>query len=105
MTQNNPNAFVPLAESTHNTYIMGASVLTPSIPLHANGILVQALTQNIRFTLTGTNPSASTGFQLKAGDPPLFIGLDRNITLKFFREASGAVLEYEYMGSEHERYV
>ncbi len=92
----NKDAFIPLSGSAHNSYIMGATVLTLSVPLNANGIMVQALTQNIRYTLTGTDPSISRGFQLKAGDPPRFLGICKGVTLKFFREASGAVLEYEY---------
>lgn len=90
--------FFPLSGQTHQTYIMGAVALTLSLPLHAEGILIQALTQNIRFTLEGTTPTASVGFQLKAGDPPLFIEIESGVILKFFREASGAILEYEYSG-------
>ena len=94
------DTFVPLvvedATQTHQSLIVGASAITLSLPLNAAGILLQAVTQNIRFTLDGTVPTATRGFQLKAGDPPLYIGLDTGITLKFIREAAGAVLEYEY---------
>ena len=88
--------FTPLSGETHHTYSMGAAALTLSLPLHAGRIMMQALTQNIRYTLDGTTPNATTGFQLKAGDPPREIEITSGMTLKFFREAAGAVLEYEY---------
>lgn len=90
--------FIPLNGETHHSTILGAVALTLSLPLHARGILIQAVSQNIRFTMDGTTPTASTGFQIVAGDPPVFIELTQNnrLVLKFIREASGAVLEYEY---------
>lgn len=87
---------IPLNGYTHQSYILGAGAVTLSVPLHAQSILMQALTQNIRYTLDGTTPTASTGFQLKAGDPPRLVVLSNRITLKFIRETSGAILEYEY---------
>ena len=54
--------FTPLSGETHHTYSMGAAALTLSLPLHAGRIMMQALTQNIRYTLDGTTPNATTGF-------------------------------------------
>lgn len=99
MTRETYEKFVPLSSADgggHKTYTPGASAATVYIPLQARGILMQALTQNIRFTLDGTNPTASSGFQLKAGDPPLYIELGDRISLKVVRETAGAVLEYEF---------
>ena len=91
--------FTPLKVLTGDTHIshsLGATALTLSIPLHAGSVMMQALTQNIRYTLDGTTPTASLGFQLKAGDAPILFKLTSKMTLKFFREVSGAVLEYGY---------
>jgi len=91
--------FIPLKVLTgdsHHSQTLGTSALTLSVPLAARGILMQALSQNIRYTLDGTTPTAAIGFQLKAGDPPIFVELSHKIVMKFFRETSGAVLEYEY---------
>lgn len=99
MTADRYDKFVPLNSADgggHQSYPVGAVAVTVHIPLHARGILMQALTQNIRYTLDGTAPTASTGFQLKASDPPRYMELDHRISLKVIREAAGAMLEYEF---------
>ena len=94
--------FKPLAGSSvagnepHIATTLGAGVHTMYVPPGANCVLIQATAQNIRFTLTGTTPTASVGFQLTAGDSPVLIGLEQNTTLQFFREASGAILQYSF---------
>lgn len=89
--------FIPYGENeTHHTYALATSAVSLSVPLNANGILVQALTQNARFTLDGTIPTASKGYQLKAGDPPLFIPLTAGLALKFIAETAGSIIEYDY---------
>lgn len=94
------NDFIPMQDGqSHQTYTLATTATTLSVPLNANGILIQALTQNVRFTLDGTTPTSSKGFQLKAGDPPLMIPLQRQIVLKFVAETAGAILEYEYSGA------
>jgi hypothetical protein len=70
--------------------------MTLSLPNSASGILVQALTQNARYTLDGFTPTATKGFQMKAGDSPLFIQITRGMVLKFVAETAGSILEYEY---------
>lgn len=105
MTQDKYDKFVPLPSTEtgggHKTYTPGAAASTVYIPNNVRGILIQALTQNVRYTLDGTNPTASSGFQLKAGDPPLYIELDHRISLKVIRESSGAVLEYEFCATDN----
>ncbi len=99
MTQDRYDKFVPLASGDgggHQSYIVGVAAVAVHIPLHARSILMQALAQNIRYTLDGTNPTTTTGYQLKAGDPPRLVELDGRINLKVIREAAGAVLEYEF---------
>ena len=93
-------SFTPLknevAAESHHSSTLGTGALTLSLPLSASGILMQALAQNIRYTLDGTTPAAASGFQLKAGDPPIYIQFTKGMVLTFFRETSGAILEYEY---------
>lgn len=99
MTQEKYDKFVPLAAADgggHQTYIVPAAATSIFIPQHARGILWQALTQNVRYTFDGTNPTAGRGFLLKAGDPPLYIELGHRITPKVIAETAGAVLEYEF---------
>ncbi len=74
-----------------------ASATTLAKPNHsATKILMQAFTQNVRFTLDGTTPTASVGFQLKAGDPPIIIPVSGRSVLRVIEEASTAVLNYQW---------
>lgn len=75
-----------------------STVQTLTTPGGAGRILVQALTQNIRFTMDGTAPTASLGFQLKAGDPMLMIPITPGMQLKFIQESATATLQYQYFG-------
>jgi hypothetical protein len=99
MTRDLLEKFVPLSSANgggHKTYTCGAGAATVYIPAQVRGVLVQALTQNIRFTLDGTNPTASKGFRLTAGNDPIYIELDPKISLKVVAETAGAILEYEF---------
>lgn len=93
--------FIPLnglQTSPHESYIVPTTATTLSIPLHAQKIMWQALTQNVRYTLDGTAPTSTKGFQLKAGDPPTILKLtqNNNLILKIVAESAGAVLQYIY---------
>lgn len=60
-------------------------------------VLVQALDQNIRFTLGGALPSATSGFRLTAGNDPIAIPLVHGRTqLRLVEEIAGATLEWQY---------
>jgi len=91
---NNPN-FKPLNGHGHQSIPLDATVFTYNVPKQANNVAVQAVTQNIRMTLDGTAPTATVGFQLKAGDPAVLVNLADTVTLRFQREADGAVLEIQ----------
>lgn len=65
-------------------------------PKTAMFLLVQAIDQNIRFTLDGTVPTASVGFQIVAGDPAIIIPLAKNTAPQFIEEAAGASFEYQW---------
>ena len=86
--------FSPIGVHVSAPNIASATTLTPASG--ATKILWQALTANVRYTLDGSAPTASTGFQIKAGDPPFIIQLSDNITIKVIQEAGGADLEYEW---------
>jgi len=89
--------FTPAQGQSHTEVTDLSSIRTVNTPKGVSYILVQALTQNIRYTLDGTNPTTSSGFRLTAGNDPLLIPLiaTRSV-LKFIEETSGAVLEYQY---------
>ena len=87
--------FKPLNGEAHQSIPLDATVFTYNAPKQANKVRVQALTQNIRYTLDGSAPTATIGFQLAAADPAQILYLSDTTTLRFFREASGAVLEIQ----------
>lgn len=90
---------VPSALGDHQSVILGSAVFSPSAPTAgANFLLVQAITQNIRYTLTtGADPTAATGFELVASAAPVLIPLGGRVVPRFFREAAGAVLQYQWL--------
>lgn len=55
-----------------------SSTQTYSLPAGANAFLVQAITQNVRLSLDGTDPTAAIGLQIKAGDAPRLLALGRS---------------------------
>lgn len=79
------------------TDLSSVVILTNDSDEGASGLLVQALTQNIRYTLSNTTPTASVGFQLKAGDPPVRIDLEEGMSIRFIEETSGAVLQRQWL--------
>lgn len=85
--------YFPIGSHTSNSSLSAAVSIT--VAANAVGILAQALTQNIRFTIDGTAPTASVGFQLKAGDPPTLIPVSPGKVIRVIEETSGAVLQYQ----------
>jgi hypothetical protein len=59
--------------------------------------MVQTHTQNAYYTLDGTTPSATVGFLLLATQNPIMIHIGAGVTPKFFRAASGALLQYQWI--------
>ena len=77
------------------TNIAAAVTLTP--PVGATRILIQAVTQNIRWTIDGTVPTANIGFQLSTTFGPVVLQLGSNAVLKVIQEAATADLEYQWL--------
>lgn len=88
-----------IVQQNHGVETLGATVFSPVVPAGgARGIIVQAITQNVRYTLSnGQAPTATIGFQLKAADPPVFIPLYGGVTPQFIREQAGAILQYQFI--------
>lgn len=86
--------FQPLPGTHHEEHPVD-TLFTANLPLNCSEVLVQAITQNIRYTLDGTNPTAASGYRLTAGNDPLLIPAT-GVTLKFISETVGAILQIEY---------
>lgn len=72
----------PLAESAGNQ--------------EATHLQMQALSQNIRYTIDGSQASATTGFQLAAGAITTVPVPNRGVSV--FEEAVGAIIQYQWLG-------
>lgn len=90
--------FIPVANGfTNNRVISSAQTLTPPANSGATKIMLQTITQSVRYTLDGTTPTAAIGFQLKAGDPPLVLPYYEGSTiLKVIQEAATAELKEQW---------
>lgn len=77
-----------------------SSAVTLTIPAGATGVYVQALTQNINFTMEGTTPTSTVGFTLVANDPVLAIPITTRTVLKFIEVAASATLKYQFYREE-----
>ncbi len=64
-------------------------------PEGANHIQMQALTQNIRYTIDTSQSSATHGFQLSAGSVTLIPCPLGGISV--FEESSGAIIQYQWV--------
>jgi len=80
----------------HNSGLDVSSVATLAIPAGADKLMLQAITQNCRYTLDGTAATTSVGFQLKAADPPRVVYVGSDAVIKVIEEAGTAVLQYQF---------
>lgn len=88
------DTFIPVGAHSDGLAINAAVALT--VPAGATKIRIQALTQNVRYTLDGTTPTASKGFQLKSGDPAIVLPIRGTTTLTVIEEAATADLQYQF---------
>ena len=96
----------PKVIDQHRSETLGTVIFSPVAPggYVPGGILVQAVTQDISYVLSnGQAPTAAIGFVLKAGNDPIYIPLGTNMTIRFLRIASGAILQYQWCGDPDEQ--
>lgn len=87
--------FQPIGTHTENAALSSAVTLTPSDG-RVNAIMMQPHTKDIRYTLDGTDPTASKGFLLTTLDEPRIIYYTPGVILKVIEIAASATLEYQY---------
>jgi hypothetical protein len=90
------SSFNPYGAHSDGLPISAAVVLTASAPADARSVLIQALDKNVRYTLDNTVPTATKGFQLKAGDPPVLIPICPQTVLTVIEEAATADLQFQW---------
>ena len=85
--------FEPVGAHTQNSSLSSAVTLTPAAG--ATALLIQAYTNNVRYTLDGTTPTASKGFLLEAGKN-LVIDVGDDMTIKIIEETASASVDYQW---------
>jgi len=84
-----------VGSNSHTQNSSLSSAVTLTTPAGANALLIQAFTQNIRYTVDGTTPTASKGFQLAAGSI-LLIDVGADMTIKVIEETASASIDYQW---------
>lgn len=89
---------IPAANQAHQTVTIGGAVYTLNIPQGVARVMVQALVQNVRYTLDGTAPTTVVGFQfIAAAEPRVLDVVGGRTVISFFEEVGGAILEIQYL--------
>ena len=94
--------FTPVGDHIAGTDISSATVIMPGamgVAETADKVILQTTAQNIRYTLDGTTPTATVGFQLKSTDAPrqIIIRLETgSVMLTVIEESGGAVLQVQF---------
>jgi hypothetical protein len=89
-----PGVYSPVG--AHNSGLDISTAKTLTKPTGASKIIIQAITQNVRFTLDGTAPTSTLGFQLVAGGTPFIIEVP-GASIKVIQEAATASLQYQWV--------
>ncbi len=82
--------------ASHSGSVVISSAFTVPIPAGATKVVMQAISQNVRYTLDGTAPTTTLGFQMFASDPPVTIPIGSSTVLKVIQEAATASLQYQF---------
>lgn len=93
----NASEFSMATVGAHITNSNLAAVTTFTKPAGATALLAQNTgTKGIRFTLDGTDPTASVGFQLPTGQMPVLIPCP-GTAIEMIREDNGAALDAQWV--------
>jgi hypothetical protein len=85
--------FNPVGDHTELA-INTAKTLTPASG--ATKLLIQAITQNLRYTLDGTTPTTTKGFRLVADTDPLIIPVGADTVVMVIEEAATCDFQYQW---------
>lgn len=86
--------FTPVGAHNSGLSISAAQTLTP--PAGATKLRLQTLTQAVRYTLDGTTPTTSVGFQLAAAAAPIVIQVTPGTVVRVIQESATASLQYQW---------
>ena len=86
--------FDPVGSHTRNAALGTAVDLSALRPDGADKLMIQCDTQNVRYTLDGTVPTATVGFLLLTTEPPTIIACSDTTRVRVIQAAGGAVINY-----------
>jgi hypothetical protein len=74
--------------------VSSAQTLTP--PTGANKLMMGTATQNCRYTLDGSTPTATVGFLLSTAFPPVTITVTPSTIIRVIQVGATAVFTYQW---------
>lgn len=84
----------------HVQQAVSSAVITLDPDNLAQGVYLQAIGDDVRFTLDGTDPvAATTGFLLYDGHPPLLFDLGTGVEIKMIRNSGDCSVAIQYVGA------
>ena len=86
--------FDPVGDHTRNASLGSAVDLSALRPDQADKLMIQCDTQNVRYTLDGTAPTATVGFLLLTTEPPVIIACSDTTRVRVIQAAAGGVINY-----------
>lgn len=95
MSQDNLLQNVPAASGGYEQITDLSSATGLTIPTGADIAHIQALDQNVRYRLDGTDPTGSVGTRIAAGDD-IWLPITLLSNANFIEESSGAELNVHY---------
>lgn len=87
---------VPVGAHVTNTSVSSVVNVTSTKPAGAQKVLIQTISQPIRYTLDGTNPTTNSGFRLIPEDGEKLIPISGETVLKVIQESVAATIEYQW---------
>lgn len=86
--------FDPVGSHTRNAALGTAVDLSATRPDGADKLMIQSETQNVRYTLDGTVPTAQVGFLLLTTQAPVIIACSDTTRIRVIAAVAGAVINY-----------
>ena len=86
--------YAPVGDHQQNSSLSSAVTIRDTTRT-ANAVLIQALTQNVRITLSGP-ANGAIGFRITAGADAVLLPIG-GASFQAQEETSGAVLEYQFV--------
>lgn len=72
-----------------------SAIQTVTVPSGAQGLWIQVISQNVRMSFDTNVPTPTSGWQIKAGDAPIFYGFPTGTVFQFIEETASAEIQWQ----------